>query len=484
MKNLFKNKEREFTLKPHQEKVYSRIKEAVSQGYIPKRIGLFLAPGAGKTFLAKKLVELIGCKADNVLVISPLSAVKDCVWEGVTNIHYEFVERFFGYETTFEVALDIFLRLHGIDSNNFILIVDEAHIMKNPATRSRQLIRRIMKRAKTCMFLTGTPGGRSDYENFNINTLCFSPEDSKFLGSTHNPLFYDVTSTYIGVDLLPPIERISNTSTKKRKKGADIVDIGSFRYIIKDMETWYQRRVNPDTGFCLLDRFFTTSVNLYAPYAPIEYKKFKGKTQDKALEFIRKRMFVFGVSEEEVDFDYKNYKNSNILVEKSGEPLDVYDDSSAEMLKEGQLSRLNYEYCMCKIAEVIKIIKAHPKEQVILWSSYVAEKNILARELEKYSIKIADPYNVEDFKDGKLRGIIASAHSDREAHTWINCRINIYMNPNNSSVSFSQNRFRSNRIGQDKEVQYYFLYFEEERKTLNRMFASYERNKAGLTQIS
>lgn len=484
-KELFTNKEKNFDLKEHQLKIFNKIKEVKERMYIPNRIGLFLAPGAGKTFLSKKLAELLGYSAENILVVSPLSAVRDKVWHGVTNIHYEYVERFFGFHASFDIAFDLYLKANNIDKENLLLIIDEVHEIKNPATRSRQLIRRMIKQAKTTLLLTGTPGGRNDYEFFNISNLCYSPKDAEFLGSKRSPLFYDVTGEYNGMSLLPEILALDASNSHKRKKrGVDIVNIGNKRYVINDLETWYQRKIDPDTGNSLLDRFFLSVVNLYSPYAPAEYKNFKGDHKEKVLNFINKRMFVFGVGEEEVDFDYGNYKNHEILIEKYGEPLDVYEDAAAEMLKDGQLSRLNYEYCFCKIDAVLNIMKKNPKEQVIIWSSYVAEKNVLARSLAPYGVKIATRENVEEFKAGKIRGIIASSHADREAHTWTNCRINIYMNPNNSSVSFSQNRFRSNRIGQDKEVHYYFLYFEEERKTLKRMLASYQRNKNGLGDLA
>lgn len=477
---MFTEREKNFLLKPHQEKIYNNLKIIKIKNYIPERLGLFLSPGAGKTFLTKKICELFNYEKNDIFVISPLSAVRDSVWEGVHNIHFALVERFFNYNTTFENALSLYLEKNKLNKKNLVLIIDEAHVLKNINTRIRQLIKRIIPIAKTTIFLSGTPGGRNEYEFFNLVNLCFSQKDAMFLEAKNFGPFYDVTSKFKGIDLLPPIRLKDTKDRKSLKKGIDIVKISNNEYVIKDMELWYQTNINNRTGLSLVETYFTSKINMFTPTPTIEYINFKNKYKKYILDFIKKRIFVFTVGESDIDFDYSNFKNEIIKISKDNNPLSISENKRAAILKRGHLSLLNYQYAHCKIKEIINIIKNNRDKQVIIWSSFIAERDVLQEYLKDFNIKIATKENIEEFKKNNIKGIIASAYSEKEAHTWNNCSLNIYFNPNTSSVAFSQNRFRTNRIGQKEKVLYYFLYFTEETETLKLMLNSYIRNKNSL----
>lgn len=476
---MYNNREISYSLKDHQKEIVNKIKNLKDEkNYIPERIGLLLAPGAGKTFLAKKLCEVMGYNENNILVISPLNAIKDNTWEGVLNVHFEAVEGFFGYNTSFEKALELFLKANDIEIENLVLIVDEFHNLKNLDTLIRRLTKRIMKKAKTSIFLSGTPSGRNEFEEFNQLNLCFSKRDADFLGAAQYGMFYDVIANTKGIEMLPPVflSEVGKRGSRNKKEAV----VKGTKYVVEDMEEWFQTKlIHPATNKNYRDTYFNFETKFYG----IEYVTLKDKYKNSMKDFINKRMFVFRVGEEKVDFDYSNYvtKQIKVKIEDDFEPIEIIEGTKAAELTPGQPSLLNYQYAHCKLDIVYKILEKHKDEPVVIWSSYIAERDILSQELEKYNIKLATKENLILFKEGKIRGIIASSFSDKEAHNWVHCRLNIYFSPNNSSTSFPQSRFRTNRIGQESKVYYYFLYFEKEKDIQKRMMLAYNRNKASLS---
>jgi hypothetical protein len=476
---MFTNKELDYGLKLHQQEIYEKIRDLKeTRNYIPEKIGLLLAPGAGKTYLTKKLCSLMGYSKDNILIISPLNAVNDNTWAGLLNVHFDAMEGFFGFNASFEEALRLFLLKNNIDINNLAFVVDEFHNLKNLDRLTRKLAKRIMKIAKTTIFLSGTPGCRNEYEEFNLINLCFSKRDSDFLGAKRYGLFYDVTSKQCGVDMLQPI-----SVTNKKTAGCyeSLAVVNGVKYSVEDREEWFQEKIeDPLTYKNHKDKYFNFEKKFYG----IEYESLQDKFRKPMRDFIANKMFVFRVGEEEIDYDYSNFQTKEMFIRIPDDfmPREVLEDSKASELAEGKPSLLNYQFGDLKVNAILKILEKHVDEPIVIWSSYIAERDVIVERLAEHNIALATKENVQLFKEGKLRGIIASAFSDKEAHNWVHCRVNVYFSPNNSSTSFPQSRYRTNRIGQDKTVYYYFLYFNKEKEIHERMLKAYERNKISLSQ--
>jgi hypothetical protein len=138
--------------------------------------------GLGKTFVAGELIrEAVQDRRQRVLLIAP-AALRDGMWARFTDEHQIHVEAY-----SFEQLLND-RQLGGNESylkhqpNEYaMVVVDEAHVFRNPDTRRAQALRRLLlgKPPKQLVLLTATPVNNSLWDLYYLLTL-FIGHDAMF----------------------------------------------------------------------------------------------------------------------------------------------------------------------------------------------------------------------------------------------------------------------------------------------------------------
>jgi len=138
--------------------------------------------GLGKTFVAGELIrEAVQDRRQRVLLIAP-AALRDGMWMRFTDEHQIHVEAY-----SFEQLLND-RQLGGNESylkhqpNEYaMVVVDEAHVFRNPDTRRAQALRRLLlgKPPKQLVLLTATPVNNSLWDLYYLLTL-FIGHDAMF----------------------------------------------------------------------------------------------------------------------------------------------------------------------------------------------------------------------------------------------------------------------------------------------------------------
>lgn len=145
---------------------------------LARRGGVLIADevGLGKTFLAGKLIEAAALdRRQRVLVVAP-AALRDGTWDAFRN-EFKLPFQIVSFE---ELTRDRRLNpsappgsdpLAGADPDEFALVVvDEAHRLRNPSTQRAQAVRRLLagKSPKKLVLLTATPVNNSLWDLFHI----------------------------------------------------------------------------------------------------------------------------------------------------------------------------------------------------------------------------------------------------------------------------------------------------------------------------
>ncbi len=138
--------------------------------------------GLGKTFVAGELIrEAVQDRRQRVLLIAP-AALRDGMWSRFTDEHQIHVETY-SYEQLLNDR-----QLGGSESylkhqpNEYaMVVVDEAHVFRNPDTRRAQALRRLLlgKPPKQLVLLTATPVNNSLWDLYYLLTL-FIGHDAVF----------------------------------------------------------------------------------------------------------------------------------------------------------------------------------------------------------------------------------------------------------------------------------------------------------------
>lgn len=117
-----------------------------------------------------------------------------------------------------------------------------------------------------------------------------------------------------------------------------------------------------------------------------------------------------------------------------------------------------------KINEVIDIITDIPDEQVIIWCQFQHEIELLEKELAQYG-RVVTAYgktkrleeNIDDFKNGRARFIIAHPKTLKYGVTFTNCQYAIYYSFSYSAEDYDQSHDRNYRLGQKNICTYFFI---------------------------
>ena len=143
VENMLKIAELKTQLQPHQQRVVDKLKN---------QSGLVVAHGmgSGKTLASLAVMDNLGMKAN---VVTP-AALKN-------NYKKEYDKHTINAPSIHQEGLENIARKGGIPNveaqKNPLLIVDEAHNIRDPSTKANAAIKKINNKAEKSLFLTGTP---------------------------------------------------------------------------------------------------------------------------------------------------------------------------------------------------------------------------------------------------------------------------------------------------------------------------------------
>jgi len=126
--------------------------------------------------------------------------------------------------------------------------------------------------------------------------------------------------------------------------------------------------------------------------------------------------------------------------------------------------RLIIDIHNAKINEVKDIISDIPDEQVIIWCQFQHEIELLEKELAPYG-RVVTAYgktkrleeNIDDFKNGRARFILAHPKTLKYGVTFTNCQYAIYYSFSYSAEDYDQSHDRNYRLGQKSVCTYFFI---------------------------
>ena len=131
---------------------------------------------------------------------------------------------------------------------------------------------------------------------------------------------------------------------------------------------------------------------------------------------------------------------------------------------EGTENRIIIDIHKAKINEVHSIINEVPDEQIIIWCQFQHEIELLEKELSVYGTTVTAygktkhlEENIDDFKNGRAKFIIAHPKTLKYGVTFTNCKYAIYYSFSYSAEDYDQSHDRNYRLGQTESCTYFFL---------------------------
>lgn len=140
-----------------------------------------------------------------------------------------------------------------------------------------------------------------------------------------------------------------------------------------------------------------------------------------------------------------------------------------------------------KLKEVCRIVENHPDEPVLIWCQFTHEIDTLKKCLSKYG-RVVDAcgkstnidQNIDDFKHGRARFMLAHPKSIKYGVTFTNCCIAIYYSLSYSAEDYYQSRDRIYRLGQKRDCTYHFLIAKD---TIDEIMLDCINNKMNYAEI-
>ncbi len=461
----------------------------------------FSVPGAGKTIIsyAVYINLLFDKQIDSLFIIGPKNSYNSWFDEYITcfnekpdfeNLSFLSVKEcktYLGTSETFNRKI-VFINYEKISSlkndiynymnrHETLLIVDEAHKVKNPKARQTEALLEITKSAKRRILLTGTPLPNGYEDLYSECLICFpdykiipynytelrlmsknseidSVKEKKLMDALY-PYFSRVSKKYLlsKGDLLPAIFFERNIHMDEYQQQIyDLIGILS-ENIINDWESSFAlalkkaisiRRMQASANPILLNKAIFSSIEdfrtlmigeLDDEYTDDELTYLKEKIE-KADEEIMKQVKSSSVAQ--MILDYKNKRRQPL---KNLEALEICD----ELVNKG--------------------------EKVLIWDVFVGNmdclKELIANRLKIKVGLINGSVNneerqmiIEDFKNGDMMVLIASPATLAESISLHKCCQNaIYVNRNFNAAQYIQSKDRIHRINmpKDKTATYYML---------------------------
>ena len=117
-----------------------------------------------------------------------------------------------------------------------------------------------------------------------------------------------------------------------------------------------------------------------------------------------------------------------------------------------------------KVKEVLTILEEIPDEQVIIWCQFQYEIELLKEELSAYGVTVTAygktknlEENIDAFKSGRARFILAHPKTLKYGVTFTNCKYAIYYSFSYSAEDYDQSHDRNYRLGQKESCTYFYI---------------------------
>lgn len=459
----------------------------------------FSVPGAGKTIISYAVyINLLQNKdIDSLFIIGPKNSynawydeyitcfnnkpdfenlsflsVKECrTYLGTTDAFNKQIV-FINYEKISSLKLDIY---NYINRHKTLLIVDEAHKVKNPKARQTEALLEITKSASCRILLTGTPLPNGYEDLYSECLICFSHNKiipynySELKLMTKSSEIDQVKEKKIMEALYPYFSRVSKKYLLNNGDllSPDFVDVNikmdNHQQQIYDMIGILSNDIINDweSNFALALKKAISIRQMQASANPILLNRAIFSSID---DF---RMMMFGDIDEEYTEDELNYFRKKI--EKADEEImkQVNTSSFAQLI-------LNYKNRQpLKNLKTLEICKEliHNGEKVLIWDVFVGNmdclKELITNELNIKVGLINGAVNneerqniIDDFKNSDLMVLIASPATLAESISLHRCCQNaIYVNRNFNAAQFIQSKDRIHRINmpKGKTARYYML---------------------------
>lgn len=302
------------------------------------------------------------------------------------------------------------------------LVMDESAIMKNYDSKTAKTIREISAKLKYVYLLSGKPAPNNEIEFFSQMKVV-APEMFSFSYDRFLALFCITQSRR---NILNPAnkdlfaEMVSAKSLIISKK--DCLDLPDTVETVRLIEL-------PDE---IMDDYNELYYECMVLIKGMDNSSLFYSTQSKMAVLMKLRQMASGFFMQKTD--------------------------------NGTESRVIIDIHKAKINEVKSIIDEIPDEQIIIWCQFQHEIELLEKELSKLDVTVTAygktktlEENIDAFKNGRAKYIIAHPKTLKYGVTFTNCKYSIYYSFSYSAEDYDQSHDRNYRLGQTESCTYFFL---------------------------
>lgn len=306
------------------------------------------------------------------------------------------------------------------------IIMDESAILKNYDSKTSKVMRKICEPMKYVYLLSGKPAPNNEIEFFSQMKIV-APEIFDFSYGTFLSTFcYTSEHKYMLSELSKEIfsEMVSAKSLIVSKK--DCLDLPETTDIVRLVEL-------PEDIMADYDELYYECMVLIKGMddSTVFYS-----TQSRMAVLMKLRQMASGFF-----IETKGHRSENRLI------VDIHK---------------------AKIHEVKSIIEEIPEEQIIIWCQFQHEIELLEKELSKYGT-VVTAYgktktledNIDAFKNGRAKYIIAHPKTLKYGVTFTNCHYTIYYSFSYSAEDYDQSHDRNYRLGQTQPCTYFYIQAED-----------------------
>ena len=414
-----------FKLLPHQEEVISNYLKTGNKSF-----GLYLDLGLGKSVISMVCAiekYLLG-EINSILVVCPSGLITNWEQEIQKSIKKEYHFLFNNLKkasnlqkrTSWNIVShsQLSLKCELPSDIKTIVIVDESHNFKNPASKRSKLLLKELKKYYGILSLSGTPKTNSSIDLF---------VQTKFLGIDYTKTSYVENHCFEKIQNFGGRFTISYTNTIKNE--SELMDK------FKPVSSWIKKENVLD----LPEKIFSKKYYELNRKQKLLINKFNNELpkdlDTESTEFANKfKSYLMAL----------NMIHSGFFYNQETKELEDLGGEKIELLK--------------------TLIDSIGEEQLIIFCTYHGEIAIISDMLSKLEISFSVRHGkispekkaeaINDFTSGKSRILLATTASSSEGLTLTNCNNIIYYSNDFNLKSRLQSQDRIHRIGQTKTCNY------------------------------
>lgn len=409
-----------------------------------KRYACFADCGLGKTAIFLEIIRQLkpSLNGQKILIISPLMIIEQTMDEEekwynertIENLHDKDIQNWL-ISNDGQVGIinyDLFKNEVDLTKNIKCVILDESSILKNATGIIRTNIIRATKgiEYKFCYTATPAPNDREEYAN--------------------HALFLEQVRSYQEFFAKYFVNKDNGWILKAHAKEAFYRHLASFSVFLRHPKNY---------GF-----------------ADVTKKLITPEIKELNVELTREQQNLLNIFQQ-------NLTNGNVIdnTPKTFEQRNKFSQiSKGFLLEEGKrIQKVDTN----KIKIIEELIESHPKSQVIIWTVYNEEGDLIEAKLkDKHNIRnISGSMNkqkryeiIKQFKNGEIQILISKPRLIGFGLNFQNCNIQIFSGLNDSYEQFYQSIKRSHRFGATEQLKVYIPVTEPERVILKNVLQKKE----------